>query len=152
MRTLYSLQNTDDKHNRDRDVRILNALTLYTTVEAVQLADYNDLSFAAPEDKHLIDDDDDDLEEGEEEEYNNDDATIAGTSKHTAPKSTVATSVTILYIFEVSTSISSVSLSIQAPLALGAFGQDILVLLDKTMHYSRSDVPSLELKISLQYL
>lgn len=151
MRTLYSLQNTDDEHNRNRNIRTLNALTLYTTVEAVQLTDYNDLSFAAPEDKHLIDDDDD-LEEGEEEEYNNDDATIAGTSKYTAPKSTVATSVTILYVFEVSTSISSVSLPIQAPLALGAFGQDILVLLDKTIHYSYSDVPSLELKISLQCL
>lgn len=155
MRTLYNLQNTDNEHDHDRDVRTLNALTLYTAVEAVQLADYNDAPIAALEDEHIIDDDDDDDNDFEEEEEekdkggegggkDRDDTTMTGTSEPV-----VTAAVTILHVFTVGAS-SSGSLSMQAPLVPRAFGHNTSVLLDETMHYAyRNDIPSSELKLGL---
>lgn len=149
IRTLYNLQDTNDKHDRDRDVRTLNTLTIYTAVEAIQLANYNNVPILALEDKHIIDN-------NSEDESNNDDTIITETSEPIlstiASKSntvTLATTISALYVFIVDTLSSGSLLGIQALPILGAFSQDTLVLLNETIHYSRGDVPLSELKLSL---
>lgn len=100
------------------------------------------------EDDYIVDNNNSDKEEEEEEEdEDNDDTTIIGTSEHTAALSTVATSITIPYVFTVSASLGS--LSILALPILGVFSQDTSILIDETIHYSRSDVPLSELKLGL---
>lgn len=149
MRTLYNLQDTDDEHDRDRDARTLNTLTIHTAVEAVQLADYNNAPISALEDEHIINND-------SEDESDNDDTTITETSEPVlstvASESntvTSATTISALHVFTVDTSSSGSLSGIQALPMLGAFSQDTSVPLNETMHYSRGDVPLSELKLGL---
>lgn len=72
------------------------------------------------EDNYIVDNNNSDKEEEEEEEdEDNDDTTIIGTSEYIAALSTIATSITIPYVFIVSASLGSLSM-LALPI-LGAF-------------------------------